>query len=141
MRIAYPSRKHKRSPDAKVSALLAQVSKEALREAVETLSRPRHYVAEAVSNQRCARWIGGELESHGYETQFQGPYGNIVATLPNSAKDSMIFVGAHYDSVPGTPGADDNASGVAALLECARLVAGLERPPAIGFVAFNREED
>ena len=59
----------------------------------------------------------------------------------NPASDTIVLVGAHYDSVPGTPGADDNASGVAALLECARLTALLETPAATAFVAFNREED
>src|SRR5262249_7925303 len=52
-----------------------------------------------------------------------------------------VLVGAHYDSVPGTPGADDNASGVAALLECARIMALLESPTVTAFVAFNCEED
>ena len=48
-----------------------------------------------------------------------------------------IVVGAHYDSVPGSPGADDNASGVAVLIELARL---LGDSGAIRFVAFANEE-
>ena len=48
-----------------------------------------------------------------------------------------IVVGAHYDSVPGSPGADDNASGVAVLIELARLHAGTG---GIQFVAFANEE-
>jgi Zn-dependent M28 family amino/carboxypeptidase len=49
-------------------------------------------------------------------------------------------VGAHYDTVPGSPGADDNASGVAALLELARLLRGCRRARTIRLVAFVNEE-
>src|SRR5262249_25406460 len=46
---------------------------------------------------------------------------NLLARArPQRADLPLLIVGAHYDSVPGTPGADDNASGVAALLELAR---------------------
>jgi Zn-dependent M28 family amino/carboxypeptidase len=50
----------------------------------------------------------------------------------------IVLVGAHYDTVPGSPGADDNASGVAALIELAGLM-GNEGLP-IRFVAFANEE-
>ncbi|MFF9909323.1 M28 family peptidase [Streptomyces sp. NPDC013457] len=51
-----------------------------------------------------------------------------------------VLVGAHLDTVAGSPGADDNASGVAALLEVARLLAGLPRPPAVRLAFFDMEE-
>ncbi len=51
-----------------------------------------------------------------------------------------IVVGAHYDTVPGTPGADDNATGVAALLEIARLLPAKALRRTIRFVAFANEE-
>jgi len=53
----------------------------------------------------------------------------------------LLLIGAHYDSVPGTPGADDNASGVAALLACAKIAGEVSETLGICFVAFNREED
>ena len=49
-------------------------------------------------------------------------------------------MGAHYDSVPGSPGTDDNASGVAALLEISRLFAAVVPSVAVRFVAFVSEE-
>src|SRR5262249_44631951 len=52
--------------------------------------------------------------------------------------ESLTLIAAHYDSVPNCPGADDNASGLAVLLECARILGSYSR---IGFVAFNAEED
>jgi Zn-dependent M28 family amino/carboxypeptidase len=127
--------------DPVVSDLLAQVSQEELRRTVEIISRPRHYHAEALSNQRCAQWISDEFKSFGYETHFQGRYRNVVAIPAIHTSDTAVLVGAHYDSVPGTPGADDNASGVAALLECARLMPGRGHSQTAAFVVFNREED
>lgn len=52
----------------------------------------------------------------------------------------IIVVGAHYDSLRGTPGANDNGSGIAALLELARLVAQKPIQKTIRFVAFVNEE-
>jgi Zn-dependent M28 family amino/carboxypeptidase len=51
-----------------------------------------------------------------------------------------VVVGAHYDTVPGTPGADDNASGVAALLELARLLRGNPSRKTLVLTAFVNEE-
>jgi len=52
----------------------------------------------------------------------------------------LIIIGAHFDSVPGTPGADDNASGVSALLEVARWLARARLRTDVLFCAFNLEE-
>jgi Zn-dependent M28 family amino/carboxypeptidase len=68
---------------------------------------------------------------------------NGMAHLPGTT-DENIVVGAHYDTASGTPGADDNASGIAVLLETARALRGvLQYAPAkkgITFVAFANEE-
>lgn len=141
MRIAHSTSTRAGQADSEVSAVLAQVAQKSLRRTVEILSQPRHYEAESLSNLRCAQWIADELKSFGYVTSFQGRYKNVVAMPGNHASDATVLVGAHYDSVPGTPGADDNASGVAALLECARLTASMENLASAAFVAFNCEED
>lgn len=52
----------------------------------------------------------------------------------------IIVVGAHYDSVIGSPGANDNGSGVAALLEIAAIVAARKLPRTVRLVAFVNEE-
>jgi Zn-dependent M28 family amino/carboxypeptidase len=54
--------------------------------------------------------------------------------------DAIILVGAHYDSVQGSPGANDNGSGVAALLEFSARLAGLEPACTLRLVAFVNEE-
>jgi hypothetical protein len=57
-----------------------------------------------------------------------------------SRAGGILLVGAHYDTVAGSPGADDNASGVAALLELSRLFATVQPALTIRFVAFVNEE-
>ena len=57
-------------------------------------------------------------------------------------KDQPVVVGAHIDTVVGSPGADDNGSGMAALLEAARMISssGCVFENSIIFVAFDLEE-
>ena len=88
-----------------------------------------------------ARYIAAAFAAHGLNPEHQSfPSGgrtvsNVQVSPPGN---SLIVVGAHYDTVPGSPGADDNASGVAALIELAGLLGneGL----SIRFVAFANEE-
>lgn len=105
-----------------------------LRALVERLSVPRHAIAEERANRQIAEFLALTLESYGYRVLHQGPYDNVVALPPEPGPYTLVC--AHYDSVPQTPGADDNASAVAVLLGAART-----RPPGVAFVAFNREED
>ena len=66
---------------------------------------------------------------------------NIEATLTGQSKSNeIIVIGAHYDSARGTPGADDNSSGVAVLLEIARYFRDCKPAHTIRFVAFANEE-
>ena len=94
-----------------------------------------------------AGYIRKTLEDAGYGVNVQAfpsrgvTVSNIEAVLPgHGAADEVIVVGAHYDSVADCPGANDNASGVAALLELARLLAGSTLPRSVRFVAFANEE-
>ena len=63
-----------------------------------------------------------------------------IEFLGNSLPEEIILIGAHYDSVLGTPGANDNGSGIAALLELAKLCTKDEFNRTIRFVAFVNEE-
>ncbi|MEW6117832.1 MAG: M28 family peptidase [Nitrospirota bacterium] len=69
-------------------------------------------------------------------------YYNISAEVKGTAASAggILVIGAHYDTVADTPGADDNASGVAGLLELARLTARNPLPRTVRFVAFTLEE-
>lgn len=66
---------------------------------------------------------------------------NVEAVLPSAPAGRPVWiVGAHYDSAPGTLGADDNASGVAVLIEAARMLKARRPGRDIRFVAFGTEE-
>ncbi len=93
------------------------------------------------------RYIEDEWRAQGYAVELQWfeardvRCANLEVTRSGSTRPTeIILIGAHYDSVLGSPGANDNASGVAAMLELSRLMA--ERSPArtIRFVAFANEE-
>lgn len=63
-----------------------------------------------------------------------------VETLGTSRPQEIVIIGAHYDSVIGTPGANDNGTGTAALLALARRFAGQKTARTLRFVAFVNEE-
>ena len=66
---------------------------------------------------------------------------NLIAEIPGSEKpQEIVVVGAHYDSVEGSPGANDNATGVAAVLALARSFAGKKPGRTLRFLAFVNEE-
>ena len=94
-----------------------------------------------------ALYIRNTLENLGYQVRTQRfeSGGHMVQNLEvelqgTTAPEEIIILGAHYDSVFGTPGANDNASGVAALLEIARLLAGNSHARTLRLVAFANEE-
>jgi Zn-dependent M28 family amino/carboxypeptidase len=76
------------------------------------------------------------------EYQISGDtFANIIAQSTGSTKpDEIIIIGAHYDAVIGSPGANDNGTGVAALLELADLLRNRQFSRTVRFVAFTNEE-
>ncbi len=96
-------------------------------------------------------YIKSEFIGAGYEPKLQEYHvkyaaqsigmKNVSAVLPCGGKDAQVIaVGAHYDTAPGTPGADDNASGIAVLLELARRLRGKTLGKEVHFAAFSTEE-
>ncbi len=95
----------------------------------------------------CANAIAREFDSFGFKITRQPvpvkgiTYQNIIAEIiGNSFPEKILVIGAHYDTVRTTPGADDNASGVAGLLALARTFAGMRFAKTVRFVAFALEE-
>lgn len=92
-------------------------------------------------------YIAGQWLAQGYAVSFQRytaegvDCANLEVSIPGTSRPGeIIIIGAHYDSVTGSPGADDNASAVAALLEISRLLAGARPARSLRLVAFVNEE-
>ena len=95
-----------------------------------------------------AEYISDTWRGQGYEVVRQRyttqgiECANLEISIPGSAPGGdIVLVGAHYDTVRGSPGADDNASGVAALLEIGRLLRTAAPAHCVRCVAFVNEED
>ncbi len=122
---------------------------QALRSHLEQLVRERdpylasqgHFYVQQYVYDQLSQWGAAEV----YEFEYRGKtHQNLILNLPGANSDSAdrppILIGAHYDAIPGTPGADDNASGVAALLELAKSFAAQPARSPLRFVAFDLEE-
>lgn len=98
---------------------------------------------------RAGRWVADRLDSMGYSVRLervnreQPERGfNVVAELRGVTRpDEIVLIGAHYDAEVDTPGADDNASGVAAMLELARRFGDEPLDRTIRWVGFTNEEN
>jgi hypothetical protein len=84
------------------------------------------------------------LTAAGFSVKRQNVTGavNVVGTRPGGSRtDEHVLVAAHYDHIPGCPGADDNASGVAAALEIARVLSTKSWGRTLDVACFDREEE
>lgn len=99
-------------------------------------------------NQKAIDYIYETLESFGYEPELQwfNPSGdietaNVVAKLEGTEHPEVVYIlSSHFDSVQHSPGADDNTSGTAVLLEAARVLANNPQPATIIFASLTGEE-
>lgn len=84
--------------------------------------------------------MGCEVRDETYEAMGEPASNLIVETAGDAEADRIVLLGAHYDTIPGTPGADDNASAVAVMLEVSRLLRGHRGRRTARYVAFACEE-
>lgn len=96
---------------------------------------------------KAADYVKGQLRGFGYETSEQKfvvrglDCFNVIAELKGSKRpNEILIIGAHYDSVTGTPGANDNGSGVAAMLALAKMFSKSKLDRTIRFIGFTNEE-
>ncbi len=128
-----------------LEARLADHLQQIARERDPYLATAGHFSVQQYVRSQLAAW--GTVEQHDFQYRTGGRvHHNLVLNLPAQdspaakAKGGCILVGAHYDAVPGTPGADDNASGVAVLLELARWFAAHPARYPVRLIAFDLEE-
>lgn len=120
-----------------------------LRAHVEALAEEigQRNISNRGSLELAAAYISSSLKSMGYEVN-RLPYdaggieaSNIEVVLEGTdMADEVVVVGAHYDTAPGTKGANDNASGVAGALELGRMMAGKPLRRTVRLVLFANEE-
>ncbi|MGE5656987.1 MAG: M20/M25/M40 family metallo-hydrolase [Actinomycetota bacterium] len=115
---------------------------EIVRERDPYLASAGHFYVQQYIRQQMQQW--GTVEVDEFEVRGQ-THQNLILNLPPLSQGkkrqlSPILIGAHYDAVPGTPGADDNASGVVVMLELARAIASHPLKYPVQFVAFDLEE-
>jgi len=130
-----------------VKDFLDQVSVDRIREHIRALEGVRHPVVSADALEQAADYVSASLQSMGYEVEphlfreGDREFRNIIATrLGTCHPEERVMVIAHYDTVSNSPGADDNASGVAVLLELARVMKPLQFARTVQFIAVNLEE-
>jgi Zn-dependent M28 family amino/carboxypeptidase len=122
-----------------LKARLRSHLEEIARERDPYLATQGHFYVQQYICQQLGEW--GTVDSHCF-LMGQRPYYNWILNLPaaQNQKKLPILIGAHYDAVPGSPGADDNATGVAVLLEMARTFSQAPARHPIRLVAFDLEE-
>jgi Zn-dependent M28 family amino/carboxypeptidase len=99
-----------------------------------------HFFVQQYIKEQFEQW--GSVEIHTFEVSGKACK-NLILNLPGRSRHQNlppILIAAHYDAVPGTPGADDNATGVAVLLELARMFATQPIKYPLQLVAFDMEE-
>jgi len=132
-----------------VVALVRQDSLESYSAQLETFG---YRVAGSSSSFYARNWLLSRFDEFGYDSVTSNEFAaevygeietchNVVACKTGSELPRhQIIIGAHRDAVPGSPGADDNGSGTVAVLELARVIAGLDTRMSIVFILFDAEE-
>jgi len=133
--------------DEKIYGKRVMVSVESLKRHVENIHFDRSPYEGYPKLEQAAQYIKEEFLKVGLDVkedrfQWEGKtHKNIVAEKKGRASPERVFIlGAHYDTVPGSPGADDNASAVAVLLEIARHIQAIPLEGTVRLIAFSLEE-
>ncbi len=135
---------------AEVRGVVAQASTNRIFEYEKTLFDFDSKHITRPGNKLASEYLFSLYKSFGYEPEYQwfeprnalgGKTANVIAKLTGTENPELVYVvGSHYDSVTTGPGADDDTSGTAALLEAARVLAKHPQPATIIFCSFTGEE-
>jgi aminopeptidase YwaD len=136
-----------RTLQAPVAELTAQVSVSRIHDYLDTLTSWGSRNATMPGNRKAIDFLARTLRSWGYDVEIQEftrngtATANVVATLPGTMHpDAVYVISSHLDSVAGGPGADDDGSGIAILLELARILKAYPQEATIQFGFFTGEE-
>lgn len=130
-----------------IAQIVGRVDSERIYQHVLKLEGTRHAIDTPEKLDEAADYIRSEFKEHGLRVNdqefkvenFDAPFRNIEGVIGNGA-DSELLIVSHYDTVRDCPGANDNGSAVAAMLECARVLAQEKDGHNVRFVSFTLEE-
>ncbi|MGG6293013.1 M20/M25/M40 family metallo-hydrolase [Leptolyngbya sp. AN02str] len=115
--------------------------REVVRDRDPFLATAGHFYVQQYLQQQLGQW--GGVQAHEFTVKGR-QHTNWILTLPPidvaQQHRPCLVIGAHYDTVPGSPGADDNATGIAVLLELARALQSQGARYPVRLVAFDLEE-
>lgn len=133
--------------DERYPAMMDRISIENLKGHVQNIHFDRNPYDRHSELEQAVRYIQAELSRIGLQVeddpfQWEGKtHRNIVAVkMGKTSPERVVILGAHYDTVPGSPGADDNASAIAVLLEVARNIQEISLGSTLKLIAFGLEE-
>lgn len=122
-----------RNLKAHVSKLAGQIGERNIKNA-KALSRAANYISDQWSH------MGYDVMAQEYRAKGIKCRNLEVTHLGSKHPDNIILIGAHYDTSVGCPGANENGSGIAALLEISRQIRRMETDYTVRFVAFTNQE-
>jgi hypothetical protein len=128
------------------------VSRDSIESYLYTLENFNGRVSGTPSNTASAEWIKSKFEDFGYSDVYFDYFTSTIDGQPTSCRNvvavktgstypgKQVVVGAHFDAVWGSPGADDNGTGTVGVLELARVFADMENELTMVFITFDAEE-
>lgn len=127
---------------------LSKAQSEDLYQTVYHLEGMRHPVESPEALDRAADYIAARMREYGFKVREQvfyvegwaHPFRNIEGSIGPVGEKPAAVLTAHYDSVSTTTGANDDAAGIAIILEAGRLLAQMDEPPPVYIVAVSIEE-
>jgi len=140
-----------RAQDVPLDSLIGLVRQDSLESYTYRLQEFTSRLIGTLSADSCRDWLAEKFTEFGYDSVFTDTFNtsptgvpwsyNVVATKVGSVfPNHHVIVGAHRDAVQFSPGADDNGSGTAGVLEMARVLADIETDMTFIFVLFDAEE-
>ncbi|MGB6037304.1 MAG: M28 family peptidase [Cryomorphaceae bacterium] len=130
-----------------IAEMVDKVSETELLNFLENIVGERHYDTAPVQLQNVRTYISDAFTEEGLQTEFQDfnfdntAMQNILGRKPGAKEEGVtIIIDGHFDGVPGSPGADDNGSAVAGVLEALRILSQYDFEHSIRFIGFDAEE-
>lgn len=130
-----------------IAEMLSQVDQSELQNTLSEVIGERHYLSSSEHLNEVRELMSSSFSNAGLQTEehnfsFSGnPMQNIIARKSGAKQEDITFViDGHFDCVPGSPGADDNGSAVAGVLEACRILSNYTFEHSIRFIGFDAEE-